>query len=48
MIKILNTKTREFDKQLNYYLGLRKFNFSSKSVVVRKIITDIKKNKDKF
>ena len=47
MIRILNTKTREFNKQLSYYLSLRKLNFSSKSGVVRKIIIDVKKNKDK-
>ena len=47
MIRVLNTKNREFDKQLSYYLGLRKLNFSSKSGVVKKIIIDVKKNKDK-
>ena len=47
MIRIINTKTREFNKQLSYYLSLRKLNFSSKSGVVRKIIIDVKKNKDK-
>ena len=47
MIRILNTKNKEFDKRLSYYLNLRKLNFSSKSGIVRKIIIDIKKNKDK-
>ena len=47
MIRILDTKKREFNKKLNYYLNSRKFNFSSKSSVVKKIIMDIKKNQDK-
>ena len=47
MIRILNTKNKEFNKQLSYYLSLRKINFSSKSGVVRKIIADIRNNKDK-
>ena len=47
MIRILNTKAKEFNKQLSYYLSLRKLNFSSKSGVVKKIIIDVKKNKDK-
>ena len=47
MIRILDTKKREFNKKLNYYLNSRKFNFRSKSSVVKKIIMDIKKNQDK-
>ena len=47
MIKILNTRSKKFNKQLNYFLNLRKFNFGSKAVVVKKIINDVKKNKDK-
>ena len=47
MIRVLNTKNREFKKQLNYYLDSRKLNFSSKSDTVKKILIDIKKNKDK-
>ncbi len=47
MIRILDTKKREFNKKLNYYLNSRKFNFSSKSSVVKKIIMDVKKNQDK-
>ena len=47
MIKILNSKSKKFNKQLNYFLNLRKFNFGSKSAVVKKIISDVKKNKDK-
>jgi len=47
MIRILDTKKREFNKKLNFYLNSRKFNFSSKSSVVKKIIMDVKKNQDK-
>ena len=47
MIKILNSRSKKFNKQLNYFLNLRKFNFGSKSAVVKKIISDVKKNKDK-
>ena len=46
MIKILNTKSNKFEKELNYYLNLRK-NFSvSKLKIVKKIIKDIRNNKD--
>jgi len=47
MIKILNTRSKEFNKQLRYCLNLRKTGFSSKTSVVKKIIIDVKKNKDK-
>ena len=47
MIRILNTKSKEFYKQLSYYLNLRKLNSSSKTAIVKKIINDVKKNKDK-
>ena len=46
MNKILSTQNKSFDSQLSYYLNLRKKNSSSKSSTVRKILRDIKKNKD--
>ena len=45
MIRILDTKKREFNKKLNYYLNSRKFNFSSKSSVVKKSLWMLKKIK---
>ena len=47
MIRTLNTKSKQFNKQLSYYLNLRKFNSSSKTAIIKKIIHDVKKNKDK-
>ena len=47
MIKILNTKSKKFNNQLNYYLNLRKFNFNSKKFIVKKILQDVEKNGDK-
>ena len=47
MIKILNTKSKKFNNQLNYYLNLRKLNFNSKKFIVKKILQDIEKNGDK-
>ena len=47
MIKILNTRSKKFNTQLNYLLNSRKFNFDSKVMVVKKIIQEVKKNKDK-
>ena len=47
MIKILNTKSKKFNEQLDYYLNLRRINSSSKSKIVKKIINDVKTNKDK-
>ena len=46
MNKVLSTRNKSFDNQLSYYLDLRKKNSSSKLLVVRKILGDIKKNKD--
>ncbi len=47
MIKILNTKSKKFSYQLNFYLNLRRENSSSKLNIVKKIIKDVKNNKDK-
>lgn len=47
MIKILSTRSSKFQKQLNYCLNLRKDNSSSKTAIVKKIINDTKKNRDK-
>ena len=46
MNNILNTKNKNFENQLNYYLNLRKKNSGTKLVVVRKILKEIKINKD--
>ena len=47
MIKILNTKSKKFDKDLNSFLNLRikKINFRNSKVF--KIVDDVKKNGDK-
>ena len=47
MIKILNTKSQDFKKKFNYYLNIRRKYSSSKISVVKKIVNDVKKNKDK-
>jgi len=47
MINILFTKSKNFQKQLSGYLESRKPNDHSKVKIVKKIILDIKKNKDK-
>ena len=47
MIKILNTKSKKFSYQLNFYLNLRRENSSSKLNIVKKIIKDVKNKKDK-
>jgi len=47
MIKILNTKSRDFEKKLNYFLNLRKNSSSSKLNIVKKIVNGVKKDQDK-
>ena len=47
MIKILNSKLRNFNKELNNLLLRRKIKVQINSVSVIKIINDIKKNGDK-
>ena len=47
MIKILSTKSKNFEKKLNYFLNLRKDFPESKLSIVKKIIKDIQTNKDK-
>ena len=47
MIKILDTKYKSFKKDFSFYLNLRKNYSVSKSFLVRKVVHDIKKNKDK-
>ena len=46
MINILFTKSKNFQKQLSKYLDSRKPNDKLKIKIVKKIISDIKKNKD--
>tara|TARA_Y100001970_G_scaffold197754_1_gene240586 strand:+ start:9672 stop:10970 length:1299 start_codon:yes stop_codon:yes gene_type:complete len=47
MIKILVSKSKNFNKQLEYYLSIRRQTSASKLSVVKKILKDVKKNKDK-
>jgi len=47
MIKLISTKSKKFEKQFNNCLSLRKFSSSSKEIVVKKIVNQIKKNGDK-
>jgi len=47
MIKILNTRSRNFQSEFNYYLNLRRQYSESKVKIVKKIIKDIRIRKDK-
>ena len=47
MIKILNTKSRNFQNEFDYYLNLRRKYSDSKVKAVKKIIKDVRKDKDK-
>ena len=47
MIKILNTKSRNFQNEFDYYLNLRREYSESKAKVVKRIIRDVRKDKDK-
>ena len=47
MIKILNTKSRNFQNEFDYYLNLRRKYSDSKVRAVKKIIKEVKKHKDK-
>ncbi len=47
MIKILNTKSRSFESEFDYYLNLRRKYSDSKVKAVKKIIKDVRKDKDK-
>ena len=47
MIKILNTKSKNFERQLEYSLNLRRKYSESTVRMVKKIVQDIRKNKDK-
>ena len=47
MIKILNSKKRNFEKTLDNYLSIRKKKVNSSLVSVNKIIREVKKNGDK-
>ena len=47
MIKILNIKSKDFEKKLNYYLSLRRRHSESKVNSVRKIVKDVRKYQDK-
>ena len=46
-MKILNSKTKNFDKNLDYLLFKRRKSIKSDKVSVTNIINDIKKNGDK-
>ena len=45
MIKILVSKSKNFNKQLEYYLSIRRQTSASKLSVVKKILKDVKKNR---
>lgn len=47
MIKVLNTKSKDFKKKINYYLNIRRKYSNNKITTVKKIINDVRKNKDK-
>ena len=47
MIKTLNTKSKKFKNQLNHCLNSRKKYSASKSMLVKKIVYDVKSKKDK-
>ena len=47
MIRVLNTKSKDFKKKFNYYLNIRRKYSNNKINVVKKIVSDVKKNKDK-
>ena len=47
MIKILNSKTKSFDRSLDKILSKRRNKIQLSSVSVTKIIKDVKKNGDK-
>ena len=47
MIKVLNTKSKDFKKKINYYLNIRRKYSNNKINTVKKIVNDVRKNKDK-
>ncbi len=47
MIKILNSNSKDFDRQLKLLLSIRKKKIQSNSISVSNIINDVKKNGDK-
>ena len=47
MIKTLNTKSKNFNSRLSYFLDLRKKYSNLKNLTVKKIIDDIRKSDDK-
>ena len=47
MIKILNNNNRNFERQLNQLLSIRKNKVQSSTISVSNIIKDVKKNGDK-
>ena len=47
MLKFLNGNKKNFIKTLNFILSKRKINSSEKNIIVKKIIRDIEKNKDR-
>ena len=47
MIRILDTKTRNFQNKFQYYLNLRRKYSDSKTKTVKKIVRDVRKGRDK-
>ena len=47
MLKFINGNIKNFEKKLDFISDKRKINESKKALIVKKIVIDIKKNKDK-
>ena len=47
MIKVINTESRNFQKQLDDLLVSRKYNSKTKNSLVKKITQEVEKNGDK-
>ena len=47
MIRILDTKSRNFQNKFEYYLNLRRKYSDSKIKTVKKIVKDVRKGRDK-
>ena len=47
MLKFINGNIKNFERKLDFILDKRKINESKKILIVKKIIADVKKNKDK-
>ena len=48
IIRVLHTKSKDFKKKFNYYLNSRRKYSASKIIIVKKIVNDVRKNKDQL